>query len=392
YVFVYGAASPPRASAVHTLRDGAGRALVVGPQAEDIQKLLVAEADAENQRLAYVALTRAKIRMYLPRYPDDVVDAKSMYWPIQRCLAPLVQRKDPAFELRDVAMGGPAPAPAPADALAGFEPPPPPVLAPLVPLASRRTGLAMLSYTRLGKELEAAAIEPGELPVAIDPAEFDTEPATTTTVGPDELPPGIDSGLLLHDLLEHADLALVRGCTLEAWVAEPSVRAMIVEHARERGIAATYHAHAARLVHATLTAPLALVGRDPLPPLVDAAGFAREVEFAYPIPGPGRTRGLVKGYIDALVAWDDELWVLDYKSDVLPGDPVHTAADHARSHYAIQQRLYAIAAERVRGERRVAGMLFAFVRYGVVVALPTDDAKLAEWTDWLANLRTQEAS
>ena len=392
YVFVYGAASPPRASAVHTLRDGAGRALVVGPQAEDIQKLLVAEADAENQRLAYVALTRAKIRMYLPRYPDDAVDAKSMYWPIQRCLAPLVQREDPAFELRDVAMGGPAPAPAPADALAGFEPPPPPVTAPLVALAPSRVGLAMLSYTRLGKELDAAAIEPGELPAAIDPAEFDGEPATTASVGPDELPPGIDSGLLLHDLLEHADLPLVRGRTLEAWVAEPSVRQMVVEHARERGIAPMYHAHAARLVHAALTAPLAVVGRDPLPPLVEATAFAREVEFAYPIPGAGRTRGLVKGYIDALVAWDEELWVLDYKSDVLAGDPVHTAADHARSHYAIQQRLYAIAAERVRGERRVAGMLFAFVRYGVVIALPTDDAKLAEWTSWLAHLRTQEAS
>jgi len=146
------------------------------------------------------------------------------------------------------------------------------------------------------------------------------------------------------------------------------------------------------LVHATLTAPLAVVGRDPLPALVDAAAFAREVEFAYPIPGTEpRPRGLVKGYIDALVAWDDDLWVLDYKSDVLAGDPVHAAEDHARSHYSIQQRLYALAADRMKGPRRVAGMLFAFVRYGVVVALPFDDDKLAAWTYWLANLRTEVA-
>ncbi|MEP6863751.1 MAG: UvrD-helicase domain-containing protein [Deltaproteobacteria bacterium] len=392
YVFVYGAASPPRASNVHTLRDGAGRALVVGPQDDAIAKQLVAEADAENQRLAYVALTRAKVAMYLPRYPDEVVDAKSMYWAIQRCLAPLAARKDVLFELRDVAMGTPPAPPAPAGALARFEPPPPPVTAQLVALDPRRTGLAMLSYTRLGKELDAAAIGTSELPVAIDPAEFDAEPESPaeSIVGPDELPPGIDSGLLLHDLLEHADLGLVRGKDLATWIAEPSVRDMIVEHARERGIALKFHAHAARLVHAALTEPLAIVGRDPLPPLVEATAFAREVEFAYPIPGPDQ-RGLVKGYIDALVAWDDELWVLDYKSDVLAGDPVHAAEDHARSHYTIQQRLYALAAERMKGSRRVAGMLFAFVRYGVVVALPFDDDKLVAWTYWLANLRTEVA-
>jgi ATP-dependent exoDNAse (exonuclease V) beta subunit len=153
-----------------------------------------------------------------------------------------------------------------------------------------------------------------------------------------------------------------------------------------------FHAHAARVVHRALTGPLQVIGRDPLPALVAATAFAREVEFAFPIPAKRSEttpRGLVKGYIDALVAYDDELWVLDYKSDVLPGDPTQSAEDHARSHYSIQLRLYALAADRMRGERRLAGMLFAFVRYGVVVALPVDDAKLAEWSSWLANLRTE---
>lgn len=410
YVFVYGAASPPRASAVHTLRDGAGRALVVGPQDEAISKLLVVEADAENQRLAYVALTRAKVRMYLPRYPDDVVDSKSMYWSIQRCLAPLAMRKDPQFELRNIAMGAPLAPPAPVTALAGFEAPSPPRAPELVAIDGARAGLAMLSYTRLGRELESAAIEPGELPVAIDPAEFDAEPASTVVVGPDELPPGIDSGLLLHDLLENADLELARRTSgVAAWATDPSVTAMIVDHARERGIAPMFHAHAARLVHRALVEPMQVIGRDPLPPLVAATAFAREVEFAFPIPSAGpsdgrasavrsglgsetRPRGLVKGYIDALVAYDDDLWVLDYKSDVLAGDPAHTAEHHARNHYAIQQRLYALAADRMRGGRRLAGMLFAFVRYGIVVALPIDDDKLAEWSHWLANLRTEAAA
>ncbi|HEY0250139.1 MAG TPA: UvrD-helicase domain-containing protein [Kofleriaceae bacterium] len=418
YVFFYGCASPPRASAVHTLRDRGTRSLVVGPQDEAIQKQLDAEEDAENQRLAYVALTRAKIRMYLPRYPEGVVDERAMYWPIQRCVVPLAHRRDSSLEVVDVVMGGTGARPAPADALADFVPPPldarvrsndmhtttdvaafgaPPPRG-LVPISGARAGLAMLSYTRLGKELDAAAIEPGELPVAIDPAEFDAEPASppVAVIAPDELPPGIDSGLFLHDLFEATDLDLIRARDLVGWAAEPSVIEMLVDHGRERGIGAAYHAHAARLVHHTLTAPIPIVGRESLPALVEATAFAREVEFAYPIPGAhgssGRPRGLVKGFIDALVAYDDELWVLDYKSDVLAGDPAQTAEDHARSHYTIQQRLYAIAADRLRGERRLAGMLFSFVRYGITIALPVDDVKLAEWTSWLANLRTEEST
>jgi exodeoxyribonuclease V beta subunit len=390
YVFLFGAASPPKSSNVQTLRDAAGRALVVGPQDEPITKLLQAEADAENQRLAYVALTRAKIRMYLPRYLDNVVDAKSTYQPIQRCLVPIVQRKEPLFELIDVEVGQPPVPAAPIDALAGFEAPPPPTAMPLARIDGARAGLAMLSYTRLGKTLDAAAIEPGELPVAIDPAEFDAEPVAQTPVElpPDELPPGIDSGLFLHDLFEHVDLdRLRRAPDPIAWASDPAVAALIADDARGRGIAPMFHAHAARIVHGTLTRPVALLGGDTLPPLCEATAFAREVEFAFPIPNG--TKGLVKGYIDALVAWDDDLWVLDYKSDLLAGELAHVAADHVQGHYIIQQRLYALAADRMRGGRRLAGMLFAFVRYGISVAVRFDADKLASWTDWLAHLRTE---
>ncbi len=410
YVFVYGAASPPRASSVHALRDGAGRALVVGPQDEATERQLAAEVDAEHQRLAYVALTRAKLRLYLPRYPDDAIDRKSMYWQIQRCLAPLVSRHADLFEPIAVAMGAPAATPAPADALLGLEPPPPPPARELAAIGGARAGLAMLSYTRLGRELASAAIEPGELPVAIEPAEFDIEvapasaagPATIDAPGPDELPPGIDSGLFLHDLFEHVELdRLRRAPDAETWLAEPSVAAMFAEHGRERGVSPAFHAHAGRLVHAALAKPIEIVGRGPLPPLLDADAFAREVDFAYPIPdarSPEVERaserwraGFVTGFIDALVVYGDELWVLDYKSDVLAGDPAHVALEHVHTHYAIQQRLYGLAADRLRGTRRLGGMLFSFVRYGVSVALPIDDDRLAEWADWLARLRTEAA-
>ena len=296
-------------------------------------------------------------------------------------------------EVRAVTMGAPPAPPAPADALAGFDPPAPPVPRTLAPLEGARAGLAMLSYTRLGSELAAAAIEVGELPLALDPAEFDLEPEAPTELAEraplpaDELPPGADTGLFLHDLFELADLAGVRTAPdADAWAARPGVAELLAGCARARGISPAHFAHAARLVHGTLARPLEVVGRAALPPLAEATALAREVEFAYPIPGG---RGLVKGYIDALVAWDDELWVVDYKSDLLAGDPAHVALDHVHAHYAIQHRLYGIAADRLRGRRRLGGMLFVFVRHGTSVALPITDDLLGEWTAWLAGLRTE---
>jgi ATP-dependent exoDNAse (exonuclease V) beta subunit len=167
---------------------------------------------------------------------------------------------------------------------------------------------------------------------------------------------------------------------------------LLDEGARLHGVEAKHLPHAAQLVHATLTAPLALTDGHALPPLADATQLAREVEFAFPVPAATEgapTSGIVKGYIDALVAYGDELWVLDYKSDALPGTGAElTAAAYTRvqDKYGVQMRLYALAAARMAGSRRFAGMLFAFVRYGQVVPVRVDDATLASWSAWLAAL------
>jgi hypothetical protein len=108
---------------------------------------------------------------------------------------------------------------------------------------------------------------------------------------------------------------------------------------------------------------------------------------------PGAPRGLVKGFIDALVAWDDDLWVLDYKSDLLAGDDLAAAAQRrVRERYAVQARLYAIAADRLRGPRRLAGLLFAFIRHDIVVPVRIGDDTLAAWNDWLIQIAAPPAT
>jgi ATP-dependent exoDNAse (exonuclease V) beta subunit len=294
------------------------------------------------------------------------------------------------FDVVPVAIGVEEAPPPPDDALASFVAPPPPAVPPLSPLDAARGGLAVVSYTRLAGLPDAAALaaRPGDV-LAIDPAEFDVDDAVGE-VGAGDLPPGASSGLMLHDLLEAADLDDVRHARdLAAWEEMPGVRELIRACGRERGVPAEYHRHAAEVAFRTLTAPLALIDGTSKPSLAEAGALAREVEIWYPLPArdPARRRGLVRGFIDALVAWDDELWVLDYKSDVLAGDDLARAADQrVREHYAVQARLYAIAAERMRGGRKLAGLLFAFVRYGVVVPVRLADDTLAVWTQWLADI------
>ena len=354
------------------------------------QELLDAETDAEHQRLAYVGLTRAQVRLYLPSYGE--LTSGAMYGPIERCLKPWIgtHALPELFQVIAVPVGGPLAEPPPRDALADFTPPRPPPAAELAPLAASRGGLTMLSYTRLAHDpnLAAVAVSPGDA-LAIDPAEFDVDDSTGE-VGAYDLPPGADAGLLLHDVLEIAGLdAARRAPDLAAWADDPEVAAQLAGKARARGIGERYLPHAAALVYQTLTAPLALIDGSSLPPLVAAAAFAREVEFGFPIPGAldAAPRGIVKGFIDALVAWDDALWVIDYKSDLLTGDDLGAAAQrHVRERYAVQARLYAIAADRLRGPRRLAGLLFMFVRHGVVVPVLTNDQIVASWTDWLVRI------
>ncbi len=394
YVFLFGGtAGVPRVD-VQTLRDAVGRRIVVGTPDARTKEELEAEAEAENQRLAYVGLTRAQIRLYLPLYGEHVLNRVATYGPIQRCLEPFVRRPAASgrtlFQVMPVEVGVPELPPAPPDALRGFVPPPPPPPEELAALPAERGGIAILSYTRLASDAAMAALaaRAGDA-LAIDPAEFDVDDPVGE-VGPDDLPAGAASGLLLHDVLESTDLGWVRRArSFESWQFDPGVRKELADAARARGVHPRFTPHAAGIVYTALTAPLALTDGGKLPALVHASALAREVEFSYPA-GP---RVLVKGFIDAIAAWGDELWVIDYKSDVLAGEDLAAAAQRrVREHYAVQARLYAIAADRMRGTRRLAGLLFAFVRHGVAVPVQIGGEALAEWTGWLAAIPRQEAS
>ena len=374
YVFVYGAASPPRASNVHALRDGAGRALFVGPQDEAIERRLAAELDAEHQRLAYVALTRAKLRLYLPRYPDDAIDRKSMYWQIQRCLAPLVPRHAALFEPIAVAMGAPPAPPAPPDALARARTATATAGARArgdrrgtrrardAELHAARPRLASAAIDPAGRAEPAALhLGPGELPVAIDAAEFDVEVAPITAApAPDELPPGIDSGLFLHDLFEHVELERIRRTPDADDVARRAKRRRDVRRARTRawGLACV-----SRACRATRPRDARQAARDRRARRAAAAGRRRRVRprGRVRVPDPGRARAgrgasrrtLASGSSPASsTRWSrtaTSSGCSTTRATCSSAIQPQVALDHVHAYYSIQQRLYGLAADRLRG-------------------------------------------
>ena len=127
------------------------------------------------------------------------------------------------------------------------------------------------------------------------------------------------------------------------------------------------------------------------------------MEFAYPIPDPpldrsgellagglSGPRGFVKGFIDAIVAWDDRWFVIDYKSDVLDDDPRALKA-HVDEHYRVQAELYALAAAKMLGlageqdrQARFGGLLYWFVRPGRIVHVEPTWADLEAFAASLA--------
>lgn len=386
-----------RTDEITIVHDEAGRrvAILKGSEAP------AGPAGQEDQRLAYVSMTRARARLYLPVLPQKGKKPAlrggwlGVYGALHDAVTDLhatgaTARAPTATPLPANVIAFPSTAPmveawprarAPGGLLdartVALPPPPPPPTEP-TPLGAR-TGFVVTSYSRLKKTAGGA-----ELDVTTVTAEDRSRRAT----GPDELPGGAATGQLLHAVLEHADLrAAAAAASAEAWLAQPEVAALFVDAERRFGVEPRWRRHAAALAHRTIVTPVVIDGVT-LGTLADAPRLAREVEFAFPIPDPGLDRsgdeltaagalagprGFIKGYIDALVAWDERLWVVDYKSDVLDDDPA--AMDrHVDEHYRIQVELYALAAARMLGvtdeasrRRRFGGLLYWFLRPGAIV-------------------------
>jgi exodeoxyribonuclease V beta subunit len=393
-VFLYGGLNRGTNSSAPVFHDQQDQRVVHLGSLDPLEKDTYAKEIAdEDRRVLYVALTRARGRLYLPRCPaglSGVAGAYRMLGPIFDKLlgdagtgglfhcVPVVCRENAGLESPVFA----------AAALSHWQPPalpPDASAAEFHKIARERAGFVVTSYTGVKRRHGGFVVpeDPADLSTANEPVEHDL-PAP---VDPHELSRGRLSGIFLHAILEEVPLdSLTAPSSSAEWAAQPQIAQLLARLAHRHERDPGQITHAAHLVHTALSTPLRL-GDCLVPGLGWARPSLREVEFLYPMPEQdhpllGQTlvaqegtrawsieRGLVKGFIDYLFEHEGRVYLCDWKGDWLPSWDSDRLRIHCENNYDIQARLYTLAVLRLAGlsdraafERRFGGVLYSFLR------------------------------
>lgn len=349
------------------------------------------EEDAANRRLLYVALTRAATKLYLPRYPSGEEAPASrgpLYTVVRACLGRASERGVPASVAtvswpdagayrRDAAPRPPHP-PRPLSLESfgrderGSCPPislPPAWDSPELEALGRRV-TRVHSYTSL-QGSTGTRWRAGE-----DEQEHDE--ADSPLLEAPVIPPGPDTGTLVHGLME----ALVRDsdptrmlesdAELHALVREHTARWLPWALRREEEVVPAI----GEMLRRGLTTPLPGLGCSVVE--VPSSDRFPEVEFLLPVHDPladqgmpevevvaGAEGSLLHGYIDLILRRDGHVWLVDWKTNLLPEyTDAGLEADMAHHGYTFQCRLYALALDRrLRGGSvRLGGGCYVYLR------------------------------
>ena len=414
-VFVIGGFAGGRNDEVHVYHREGRRRAWVGPIGDpEVAARVKAEEDEEQQRLMYVALTRAKGRLYLPCAIREAATARANgagpepkplrgpYDAVNRRIVDLLRSGSLLLSVEPLAVDASVrEATSPPLAESAWQPP---YLSSgdsgdrdaYRTLRRQRAGAFVTSYTRMRAELDAAR-SPRQQPMG------------ATHPKPGVLRAARASGILLHHLLERVPLeSFARSAPaateiFEAWRSRTDISSLVDDALVAHRIEADSREHTERLVWNAFTTPLALSGADRLEGIAAAKNIVREMSFVFPVgvggarsdPRP-RPRGYVRGSIDLAFEHAGLTYFVDWKSDSLASYSTEFLDRHVADHYATQARLYAVAIVKLLGletreeyEARFGGMLYCFVRafdatgQGLWRARPAWDT-LLEWEDGLA--------
>jgi exodeoxyribonuclease V beta subunit len=371
---------------VSIYHSGNERRLVIGKSARDMAKLAIANEKAEeNQRLLYVALTRARAKLILPFVPSDTLtlDLRGSYKQLNDRLRTLDReaRLKTLFETETVVV----PAPTDLTVTAGnvktaldenalcdwLESTSQTVgiTGELADLSDKHRGLIIESYTSLQ---------------AADPEDFKTSvDAIDARADNIDLPGGRHVGIFLHEAIEKLDFeSFGTAPDRQSWMARDDVRGLFASAMRRHGVDDQRWLDRGReIIFNTLTSRVTL-GATVLDGGLCRLNGIREMEFAYPIPERHHTllgdgpvgawtvgRGYIKGFIDFVFQRDKLMYFADWKGDLLPSYEPAAVAQHVDRHYRLQARIYSVGVVRllaIHNERdydsRFGGLLYVFLR------------------------------
>lgn len=348
----------------YLIPDPSGRKLIPAEDSQDqnYQKH-VKELNAEKMRQLYVAMTRAKTRLYLPILKEEKKKKEKIgsESPMDLFLEKLVQPLEVLIEKGKGVMTSalvdsgllPQDLPVPA-----FNPlvPPPEVHIP-------HRSLYLYSYSMLAKNaVKHRAREKSATP----PSDFDADVRSIHT-----LPSGRDLGILLHKLLQLIPFEQARNYeSVLQWTA-PFIKSSSFEG---------WEAPLAELVYNALNTPLPLASGPVSLIEIPADKMYKEAEFLFPwdaeveVPGMESSEGFLKGVVDLAFEHKGLYYLLDWKSNWLGGECV----DYSRSGmeeamlengYFLQAHIYREAWRRYIGlidqrpfEEVYGGMFYIFLR------------------------------
>ncbi len=402
----------------YVFHDASGTRYVATVREGDAYKRASTEAWHEDQRLVYVALTRARARLYLPCVTPKTLKKRAassnqrdgtFAMLNQRLMKLIEQGLTPDFTLerlrvgqdeRDAAANAAIEISQPEDAQRETWQPapillnPPPRPAKVDAIRARR--LMLTSYTRM----KAASLNAAHHKELDDTSGAD-DLEMTSLIPKGELPAGITTGLFLHDLLEHIPFSTaLQYPTLDTWRNTPEVQRAGDGALLRYPLDPQWRAEAERVVFTTFTKPLRF-GNSQLP-----KGFAqlerviKEMGFMYPIPetqhpsliqwAGARTqkprplhidRGFIKGFIDLVFEHEGRVYLADWKSDALFQYAPDDLSAHVQTHYEWQAKLYTLALvkwlrafDRSSFEARFGGVIYVFLR-GLSANQPTHAAQ-----------------
>jgi ATP-dependent helicase/nuclease subunit A len=285
------------------------------PRWDELRRREEAKGFAETRRLLYVACTRARDWLVLPRPPGDARVGE--LW--KDLLAKLPAQSDADCEVID------------ATALAAPESREP--TADLRALASADgTDAVALRWTQDRRALLEEAAHRPFVPIA-------ATKAAAREARPPVIPPsgiGRDFGSLVHQILEWIPLD-----------APEAARGMALALAPRFSLDADAALRAASAVERTLALPALERARR-------AQSVWRELPLAFPDEGD-----LVEGVVDLVFEEDGALVLVDYKTDAITDAQALDQADH----HATQLRLYARGLRQATGQE-VKERLVAFTSLG----------------------------
>jgi len=356
-----------------------------------VDELASLEERYEAERLLYVALTRAKGRLYLPFYTggSDPKPLTGSYAVLDDRLRHLLEQ--PGFSRRvtreviDCSAAPPAPAATGVvgSNLAAWEPRSeafevPDRSAELARLRELHRGYRITSYTQMKS---GGAPTPSHDP---DREDFLGDGGAAPHVSVEDLPGGAGVGIFLHEVLALLPARLALDAqSVEDFASRPEVDLLLRTEGARAGLEPRYLGEAAKLIFTSLRARLRLRDGRALEGIASAEPLLREMEFLYPIPERSHPRltealdgsaleirrGFVKGFVDLLFEHDGLAYFGDWKSDVLPSYSQSEIALRVEQSYRLQSKLYCLAMvkmlelrDEASYEARFGGFVYLFLR------------------------------